>query len=540
MKNEMLNEEKNDIVIEDIEKFQEEMMETIDEVDENGQFKSNNKNRRAMKSIVKSCVRKAKVEYKVVTIGTWLEMYLEKVDHQPIGQRLPVDPTDDKSQSILFSLIEGDGIGQITMCDVKGHKIYKWESIDGGHRKRALRDFLRNKLPVVIDGVNVWFENVPKGEEGRAFTDQEWDDFMDIKISLQIFYGLTNEQKGKLFRKINDTSVVKEQEMLNSFGDIPAACFIRNMVRVVAGQNNVPHPLFAPDGNDIHRMKWLSESNKNLKQEEFLAKLTFRFWDKKLNKKETFLGAATTGKDSGDLMDMYNRMTLKEVKKISVDVKKVIGFLEHMAHATQGTRKTEKLTWQEQVSLTHFYLWMCDTFGKHSFKILDYQKFFHLFENAVDAYDKDIHIDKYGNPIIDKEWNDKYEKKVKTVSELFSVYQREFVQVPKIKKGVEWLVAEFDWNADDVFLELDKQRLFPVKMKELSLRRQGRVCYIDGLPLSYNEAEAAHIDAHCKGGYTIQKNIAMVRKCHNRAMGSMNLHKWMKRNGFENRVPANI
>jgi hypothetical protein len=272
------SEEKNEILIENMDIFQEDIMATIDEVNENGQYINNRKIRRAQKSIVKSCVKKAKVAYGTVTICQWLEIFLEVVDHQPIGQRLPVDPTDDKSQSILFSLIEGDGIGQITMCDVKGHKIYKWESIDGGHRKRALRDFLRNKLPVVIDGVNVWFENVPKGEEGRAFTDQEWDDFMDIKISLQIFFGLTNEQKGKLFRKINDTSIVKEQEMLNSFGDIPAACFIRNMVRVVAGQNNVPHPLFAPDGNDIHRIKWLSTSNKNLKQEEFLAKLTFRFW----------------------------------------------------------------------------------------------------------------------------------------------------------------------------------------------------------------------------------------------------------------------
>ena len=92
----------------------------------------NRENRRAMTSSVKSVtniIRKAKVKYKIVTIEDWINLYLKTTDHQPIGQRLPVDPTNNKTQGILFSLIRGQGIGQITMCDVKGHEIYKWESM---------------------------------------------------------------------------------------------------------------------------------------------------------------------------------------------------------------------------------------------------------------------------------------------------------------------------------------------------------------------------------------------------------------------------
>lgn len=497
--------------------------------------------RRAMTSIVKSVIKKSKVQYRIVTVEEWIKLYLKTTDHQPIGQRLPVDPTDDKSQGILYSLIRGRGVGQITMCDVKDHEVYKWESIDGGHRKRALRDFLTNQIPVIIDGEKIWFEKIPDNEKGRVFTDEEYDDFMDIQISLQIFFGLTNEQKGKLFRTINDTSIVKEQEMLNSFGDIPAANIIRNMVRVVAGQNNIPHDLFKSDGNDIHKVKWLSQSNKNLKQEEYLAKVYFRFWDKRVNKSKTFLGSATTGKDSGDLMDMYNGMTSKEAKSIHEDVKQVMNFLLEMAKARK-IQWNNKLPWKDQVTLTHFYLWMCDAFGKHSFKIQDYQKFYDKFEDAVGCYDADKHvyIDSEGNeqPIIDKVWNDEHESKPLPVSTNFGNYQIEWVNEAKIRKMIAWLIDKFEWDTPDLFLKLDKQRLYPRKMKEMSLRRQGRVCYIDGKPLTMKDAEAAHIEAHSKGGFTTQDNIAMVRKCYNREMGSQNLHRWMKRNGFGDRVPA--
>jgi hypothetical protein len=523
------------LVMTDAQAFQDDVLEQVKEV------ANNRKERRVMTSIVNNVIRKAKVKYEVVTVEQWIKLYLEQTDHQPLGQRLPVDATDDKSQSILESLICGDGVGQITMCDVKDHEVYKWESIDGGHRKRALRDFLMNKIPVVVDGEKIWFETIPDKQKGRVLTDEEYDDFMDIEISLQIFFGLTNEQKGKLFRKINDTSIVKEQEMLNSFGDVPAANIIRNMVRVVAGQNNIPHKLFTPDGNDIHRMKWLSTSNKNLKQEEFLAKVYFRFWDKRVNKCKTFLGSSTTGKDSGDLMDMYNGMTSKDSTSIHKDVKKVMDFLFEMSTARfNGPGK--KLEWKEQITLTHFYLWMCDSFGKHSFKIQDYQKFYEQFQDAVGCYDADVHTytDSDGNeqPIIDKVWNDEHESKPLTVSTNFGNYQIEWVNEAKIKKMVAWLVDAFEWDTPDLFVKLDKQRLYPDKMKETVWRRQGRVCYIDGKRLNMKDAEAAHIQAHSKGGFTTQDNIAMIRKEYNRAMGSMNLHRWMKRNGYGENIPV--
>ena len=48
-------------------------------------------------------------------------------------------------------------------------------------------------------------------------------------------------------------------------------------------------------------------------------------------------------------------------------------------------------------------------------------------------------------------------------------------------------------------------------------------CAIDGEELLMKDAQGAHKKAHAKGGKTNYKNLAMVRTCYNKDMGSMDL-----------------
>ena len=84
-----------DTIIENLKDFQNEVIAEIEEI------AVNRDERRMLTSVVKNVIRKAKVRYKVVTIEEWMQLFLDVTDHQPIGQRLPVDPTGDKSQSIF-------------------------------------------------------------------------------------------------------------------------------------------------------------------------------------------------------------------------------------------------------------------------------------------------------------------------------------------------------------------------------------------------------------------------------------------------------
>ena len=72
-------------------------------------------------------------------------------DLNPIHQRLPVEGDNlAKSKSIIASMIRGVGIGQLTVHVVPEFRSkktgYMYESIDGGHRCRAIIGFKRGQF----------------------------------------------------------------------------------------------------------------------------------------------------------------------------------------------------------------------------------------------------------------------------------------------------------------------------------------------------------------------------------------------------------
>lgn len=84
--------------------------------------------------------------------------------------------------------------------------------------------------------------------------------------------------------------------------------------------------------------------------------------------------------------------------------------------------------------------------------------------------------------------------------------------------------------------ELDSGRVPYDKMPMGSVIDQRYTCYIDGLPLDWEDAEAGHMEAHALGGKTILSNCAMIRKSHNSAMGTMNVLEYKKI--YEEKVAA--
>ena len=153
------------------------------------------------------------------------------VDCLPIGQRLCIQgETTDKSREIIESMFLGLSINTITLTKTFDGSEYEYESVDGGHRKRAIRGFLRNKFRVF----GKYFKDFDKEDKQR---------FLDYELNFCIYEPLTNAMKGQVFQTLNKTTEVSDQEMLNSFGNIPIANAVRQTVRTVKGIDEV-HPLF--------------------------------------------------------------------------------------------------------------------------------------------------------------------------------------------------------------------------------------------------------------------------------------------------------
>ena len=88
-----------------------------------------------------------KYEKRNLTIRKFRDEMYHKTECLPIGQRLRVKSTDnEKSVGIIKTLLDGFDIGTITIVKISQSKKvkYEFESIDGGHRKRSLWEYLQD------------------------------------------------------------------------------------------------------------------------------------------------------------------------------------------------------------------------------------------------------------------------------------------------------------------------------------------------------------------------------------------------------------
>jgi len=160
-----------------------------------------------------------------MTLASFLKMS-SRIDTDPIGQRPPVDTSDkskkhepSKSQGIIASILYGFDIGEISIVRNNAGEVYPFESIDGGHRKRAIIRFINNKFPI--------HSSIP--EVGGKFFSELSDDvrekFLNYQIRLVTYSSMSNLEKGATFRKRNFSTSVNHQEMLNSYGRTAVAMF---------------------------------------------------------------------------------------------------------------------------------------------------------------------------------------------------------------------------------------------------------------------------------------------------------------------------
>ena len=97
--------------------------------------------------------QRTRVKYDIttMTIAEFMLNILPITDCNPIGQRpgIFLEPDNDKNVGIITNILNGEFLNCITLVDAsKDSDKWTWESLDGGHRKRAIRDFFDNKFSV--------------------------------------------------------------------------------------------------------------------------------------------------------------------------------------------------------------------------------------------------------------------------------------------------------------------------------------------------------------------------------------------------------
>jgi len=457
-------------------------------------------------------IEKPSFKRKTMTIQDFLIDLYPSVDCNPIGQRPPIygenAVQNEKSEAIILSILNNIDIGTITLVDVKEEDgKWKWESLDGGHRKRSIPLFVNGKF----SAGGRYYSELNEEEQAR---------FKNYDLSFTLYDPLSNEMKGKIFRSLNETTHVNEIEMLNSYGNTAIANVIRETVRPISKpyideetletgyQTTIIHDLFdvTKEGN----LKWIEGNNFRLKQDEFVARVYYTFYK----------GGKLCNRSTVKVQEMYDNPKTNAYK-LKKKVDKFLDFLYEMSKVKRQTAG-RGITNSEKNTLLNIYIYLSDSF-KSDVKVNDPFGFYTAFAK--------VYLDLYNDPY--EKWTEvpdlDFESKDSTVNQLFKDYTRNHDHAEKQTQLVKWMTEHPEWeDIYDYMILKDRNRSFPDWMKQTALLNQNGLCEIDGLPLVWEDADAGHIEAHALGGKTILTNCAMIRKVHNKAMGTMDVREYKK------------
>lgn len=444
----------------------------------------------------------------------------DNIDVDPIGQRPDIESLE-KKQGIIQTVIMGYDIGEIKLRKLLNDKDgYGHRSVDGGHRKRAIRDFINNKFKTGKDTyANINGQSVDVSNKYyKELTPEVKNQFNTYKLRFTVYSeNMTDEQAGEIFRRTNISTDVNHQEMLNSYEDNLVADFIRTTSRSIRGLKNSYHKLFEFKSTDPEDRKqyWWQQPSKRLRDDEFVTRILTSII-KIIDKKSNYLTASNT--ETEEVFVKYgnpiNGIWTKDPKLAEKHKKWVIEALDFILDYAEAKKNNSKqtLSTQEYTLISRLYAYLINTYGKNGFKISDWDLFYNSVRNSMDRFlskdDTFLRTDTY-----------KDDKGVRTVCECFRQYLTIHNNEKKCNQSIVWLLEEMDINNCGILL-LDPNRVFSQEIIEQVWRQQDHLCWVTGAPLDINDAVGGHIVSHSEGGQTTIDNCMVCHKEENTRMGS--------------------
>lgn len=450
----------------------------------------------------------------------------DNIELNPLHQRRDLND-DKKKRGIINSIVKGINIGQITLnrfiVDGRNVKIkdgvmydgknYGYESVDGGHRKRAILSFLRNEFTDI---------------NGKLFS--QWEDtdktkFLNYRLSFTIYDNLSSKELGTVFRDLNASTILNRQQLRNSHGDHEPYNICRDIEKT--------HSLF--------KENVFSFANDKLQVQEIIMEILTSFWKIMDGNRELIKTPV-----SQDDMDRYcedpnfdnggGKNQLRTIKKRTIQC---LDFMNDMI-----SRRREKYgKFKIKKDILYFYIriyyWIFDTYGKN-FYISKTDK--DLFFNYID----DIWT-KVNKSYEDFDMNNPEELKYVTKIPELKVLDRNYSPIITFLKclprtsetDMAWVVDFMKYencNLDQYFQKSKdvEKRFFSEKTKQTVYNLQKLTCLVDSLFTKYQNMEGGHLIAYINGGRTTINNCGMLRKCWNGDMSNMDyedyMDKWKKVN----------
>lgn len=455
--------------------------------------------------------------YEAFSINELYDM-MEKyrsLNPDPLHQRTStVDSWDHtKNVGIIETIFNGFGLGLLVVRDITNESDLKqmygsscsYLVIDGGHRCRAIKNYMHNKFKVKVNGKEKFY---------RDLTREEKNFFLQTEIQTQI-YVCTSQQCREIFLGINKMTKTNEIETIMA-DDINSVCrWIRERTWFYQEYDNreIIHPIFKVTTTE--------------QQEHSTA-----YWNKPNTGGSFYYHAFITlakarGRGNVDAgQKVWEQLVSDEVnidtqteqiwKKFFDDLMKYQNFANHDTRINDEIFGFFSCVWFELLSRygVDGFKFDMDTFARE-LSIKRTQLAGKSTKNRPSPYDDII--------IKDVSGKDEF---LKTI---IRTYVTAFAYKEKMSFAGRYILSELGDEPEHFgVIVMSPRKSISAKDRQYLLTQQRNRCYIDGKTLKMKDAHAAHIVALSMGGTNELSNLRMVRDEHNKNMGAMHLEAYKK------------
>lgn len=461
------------------------------------------------------------------------------INPNPIGQRPPsqIGYQNSKNVGIIETLLRGFGIGVIYLRDItvydgdhrirKQYPLYGYLTIDGGHRCRAIRQFIENKFYVTIGKYKkVYFRDLQAASPVRM---PELMGMYEKFMQKEILIGemvCTSRQAQDWFWGINAQTQITAIEVIMADDESPICEFIRRNTWYVAEYQNRQeiHPIFKvylSDESDFNTDIW----NKPNTGGSFYYHAFI-----------TLAKAIASGNtDAGE--SKWNKIVADNyagVDNLNKNIEETWNrFFNDLYDFQDIVRSKKGLDDDAFGFFSCIWFYLLGKYGKKGFK-LDIDRFSRLLNRVrtLMTIKNGTQHSKHDDAIVEDITGKLVEMKpmVRQYSKAFAYGDRqEFLG----KMIFDEMVDEGD--GDTGIIVLDTVRSLSLKDREDKLAAQFGKCWIEykgypcksaGKKLTVSDCDLAHDIPYSLGGKAVD-GVMMCRECHS-GQGLLNLDQYVK------------
>lgn len=226
---------------------------------------------------------------------------------------------DNYKKELISSIIKGIDLPKIYLGDIKDKDtIY---IIDGGHRSRAISEFMKNEFSITIDDIEIFYNKTFEKETRNKsiLTSTQKKNFDNYHLDVVKYIDITENDCRDIFNKLQNAKPMSIEDVINSWQS-ELVDFVRNLLDF----NLLDDTIF----NHFNNLKIINKPNKTTIMSQLLSWYTIQFpimeenpgYEREIVSLKYLAKGNNNNSPILDYVRMYNQPITENIKKQFIDL----------------------------------------------------------------------------------------------------------------------------------------------------------------------------------------------------------------------------